>query len=610
MFAWFKNRRNWKNQISLFLAVSTFFKKNRRQLGESEQETLTHLKKWNRHILEKKDLPAALHCQKELQRLLPKCFEAPPFWKTALHFTLIISVALVLSLILRQTLLEHQRIPSGSMRSTFLEKDHVLVSKCAYGIKSPYARQHLTSPSHYLSRGDMVTFTAEDIPGIDTKSLAFRFIPVHKRLVKRLMALGGDTVYFYGGNVWTLDANGNLHDNLHFYNRQKNDEFIPFHTPSGVVHRGTFGENKQSIFVTSHFGSYMEAITKGEQGEPLRLDPNTLTPLTKPSYTMFGISNYGNCRLLLRRQHFYSAAPSVHLQQEPYLLEISHHGSLLVASTATKDQSTPVFLQRSLLPLSEEALSRLKSNLSTSRFVLKKGRIHRFEMNQTAVDHGFDVIPPALPSTTPEGTFEFERGVLYQIRGMGKRTAVHEHPLLDIKYLPLIFNCGIDWNKEQNDLPSASPQLLKRFAYFRNGDLYCMGTLLYPSSDPTLQRFIASEEKRQIATSDYTPFLDEGLPTVEKIMEKGLKIPEDQLLVLGDNHALSGDSRFFGPIPVKNIEGRPVAKIWPPSSFSFDLEQPSQDWSARVPTIIYYTALALVLGGMWLRNRRQMKQFL
>ncbi|MCL6472527.1 MAG: signal peptidase I [Firmicutes bacterium] len=44
-----------------------------------------------------------------------------------------------------------------------------------------------------------------------------------------------------------------------------------------------------------------------------------------------------------------------------------------------------------------------------------------------------------------------------------------------------------------------------------------------------------------------------------------LKVPEDNVFVLGDNRPISQDSRWFGPVPEKNIIGKVVAVYWPPN---------------------------------------------
>lgn len=91
--------------------------------------------------------------------------------------------------VFRTAVADWNPIPSGSMRPTLLEGDVVLVDRLAYDLKVPLAGhviRHLADPQ----RGDVVTFASPKDGS---------------RLIKRIVAVGGDTVEVRG-NVLVVNG--------------------------------------------------------------------------------------------------------------------------------------------------------------------------------------------------------------------------------------------------------------------------------------------------------------------------------------------------------------------------------------------------------------------
>lgn len=58
--------------------------------------------------------------------------------------------------------------------------------------------------------------------------------------------------------------------------------------------------------------------------------------------------------------------------------------------------------------------------------------------------------------------------------------------------------------------------------------------------------------------------VEEYLPDdTDTAISTPIVVPDDQLLVLGDNRSASFDGRFFGPIDKDLVVGRAIARIWP-----------------------------------------------
>lgn len=99
--------------------------------------------------------------------------------------TLIIFGAIVW--VLRASVVEAYKIPSGSMIPTLRIGDHILVSKLSYGLRLPLYERFVAQWSN-PKRGDIVVFTQKDDPSTN--------------FIKRVIGLPGDIVEVRGSRVY------------------------------------------------------------------------------------------------------------------------------------------------------------------------------------------------------------------------------------------------------------------------------------------------------------------------------------------------------------------------------------------------------------------------
>ncbi|NKB89532.1 MAG: signal peptidase I [Acidobacteria bacterium] len=94
----------------------------------------------------------------------------------------------VLALVLfsaRSSLADHYVVPTSSMEYTLMPGDRVLVNKLAYGLRVPFIGWRLIGASQPIA-GEVVVFDSPE---------------TGKRLIKRVVAVGGDTVQIRRGEL-------------------------------------------------------------------------------------------------------------------------------------------------------------------------------------------------------------------------------------------------------------------------------------------------------------------------------------------------------------------------------------------------------------------------
>jgi len=589
----------------LLQRVYSWYSKNWKYLPENELQSLEKdLESLDQAILQKRRQEAsekAMHLEKYAEERIKKSW----FW-TFFEFICAVVFALIIAIIVRQTWFELYEIPTGSMRPTYREKDDLLVTKTAFGINIPLVTDHFYFDPHLVKRGNIVIWTGDKIDLPDTDTTYFGILPAKKRYVKRLIGKPGDTLYFYGGKIYGIDQKGEeIKDLIDNPNLEKL-EYIPFNSfegrvipssslPGGKINTLTFRQMNQPIGRTSitSLGKVLGEIHvqnewKKDQPEILLKPHNQIE-----TYSDFwGIRNYGVARLLTPEEAKQQNSFSPELGEGILYLELRHTPYL--ANLQSEEPSYAAMLPKvftTMIPLQKEHLDTIMNAMYTSRFVVEKGVAKLY----SAEGGHFTPDSPRFPGV-PDGTYEFYYGKAEQI---GWGAIAHElpkdHPLYKKtpRTIQRLFNLGIEFS-ERNFFTS-------RYAYFRNGDFFLMGAPILKKDDPTLIKYVEREKKLTSQSPLYVPFLDAGPPIENGHIQKdfvdafGLKIPEKQYLVLGDNHARSADSRTFGFVPQENLQGSPTFLLWPPGSRWGTPPQTTLPWITLPNLVVWGIALFIFL---------------
>ncbi|MDN3507437.1 MAG: signal peptidase I, partial [Simkaniaceae bacterium] len=478
--------------------------------------------------------------------------------------TLSLAVALGIAVIVRQSWFELYEIPSGSMRPTLKEKDRLIVSKNQYGINIPLTTKHLLFDDKLVKRGGITVFTSAGMDVPDSNVMYFYLFPGKKQLIKRLIGKPGDSIYFYGGKLYGVDKNG--HDISSELQSKEMDgiDYTPFLSFEGkpTMQQGT-GPLQASVILNQ----MNQPVAEMKISKSGKIEGHTLG-FADHYFDLWGFENYGMGKLLLHAQAKKLGYLEKGMPRGKAYLVFRHHADVKGAELAQDMMGNirpQLSMETSVIPLEDEHVAALTKGLYTARLVAKNGYLYRWDY-QSSIGKRTPYTPKM--KDLPDGTYEFFGGQAYQVHAQGVTTKVSEyHPLanLNLKELALFYNMGID--PYTHFAPSEKGSLdAQRFVYFRHGDLVSMGVPFMKKDDPILNNFLL-REKEKVANSTtykpYFPFVDNYTPSLELIQERGIKVPEKNYLVLGDNFAMSGDSRAFGFVPESNMRGVPDLIFWP-----------------------------------------------
>lgn len=550
-----------------------------------------------------------------------------------LELIIALALALAIATLIRQVWFEPYEIPTGSMRPTFEEQDHLIVRKTTFGINFPLRTDHLYFDPRLVQRSSIVIFSGENIDLPDTDTTYFWIFPYKKRYIKRCMGKPGDTLYFYGGHIYGMDAEGNdlveLRDNpwltkleyLPFINFEGRLSFPPA-SQIPLQNQIYFKQMNMPIgrLIAEKPGRILGEIFDGtnwitdQPGQALQPHHALQTYMD-----FWGMRNFGMARLVTHEQMEKMSETSVEKGEKRELyLEIRHQPSLTFPPPrilAEDSYNVNILLTPyiSYIPLQAQHLDALMDNMYTARFVVERGYATRYNYSSPL----FTSSSPAFPGI-PDGTYEFYYGKAYKILWGGIPSELpKDHPLYsrDPQNVQRLYNLGIEMSNAYSPSSKQPFYFPARYAYFREGDLYLLGVPIFKKEDPLLKNFLENEmlhqresspEKPYIAFRDFGPPMKDGVLDKEFLQTFGVKIPPKHYLCLGDNHAMSADSRFFGFVPEENLQGSPSLTIWPPSHFGIPNQKPYPWWT--FPNVLVWS-IALSIGAIFLtlhlRRRNQ-----
>jgi signal peptidase I len=548
-----------------------------------------------------------------------------PLWSYAFEIISAVTIALLIAVVVRQMWFEMHEIPSGSMRPTYKEQDRLAVSKVAFGVNAPFSTDHLYFDPSLVERTSVFTFSADNIPMQDADTTYFGLFPYKKRLIKRLMGKPGDTLYFYGGKVYGIDAADKPLTEYASAPWMESLEYIPFMQFSGEVE-----QSRNNTFILKLMNLPLGKITRDASGQLngeifngstwVADDPNAAKkPHTQPkTYSDFwGLGNFAMAQLVNRQQlDAYRDPITTDLPDAPLYLELRHNPSISTPAPRILKHAygSTVALSpyRSYIPLTQELINTLMDHLYTARFVITNGNVHRYSPTKENAPVAWRM------DNMPDGTYEFYNGKGYQIAWGGVAYELPADSPLYARSPALVqnlFNLGMELHPAFQPRGDQQVFFPHRYAYYRNGDLYTMGAPLLHKGDDALVAFETREQQREAkstSTRPYVAFQDNGPPQtadekldIEFIKNFGLKIPEGHYLALGDNHAMSGDSRIWGFVPEANIQGAPSFVIWPSGPrWGWAKNQPETPWFTVPHALVWGTAAAILAAALAWRIHR------
>jgi signal peptidase I len=611
-----------KKSKHIFFVTAKKFEKGKKSLALAEQQKIGALLEDLQKALLNKDKMQASEAAKLLKEASKNLLKKSLIEKAA-DLLIALSVALAVAIVVRQMWFEFYEIPTGSMRPTFKEQDRLVVSKNQFGINIPLTPDQFYFDPQEVKRGGIVVFTGEDMDIQDVDTLYFYLFPGKKQYIKRLIGKPGDTLYFYGGKLYGVDSQGNdLYKELNPEGLNSIDH-VPFIYFEGRVVTPRIAQNR--VCTSTHIYQMNELVAKLSLSPTNKIEselvaqeePNKESNI-KSYEDLWGFKNYAMARILTKKEYLLSVKGNnlENLPPSEYYLELIHSPNLKNASMQRDlmGRMRPTLgVYHSFIALDEAHMKELYDHLYTARFIVdKEGYARRYGYNKGSYSKQHLI---KLEGVAP-GMYEFYYGKAYRIEFQGvARELPPSHPIYTFTKEKAynLFNLGIEFDTRflaEASYPGLYPS---RYAFYRDGDLYLLGAPIFKKQESLLIDFVKQEKIKQAHSASYLPFIDmkaplkeDGTLDVNKVLTYGVKVPKGHYLVLGDNYAMSADSRDFGFVPAQNLRGVPDFIFWPPGSRFGSPNQPPYPLFTTSRVMIWIIGgISFSVYSLWHRRKYQ-----
>jgi len=115
--------------------------------------------------------------------------------------------------------------------------------------------------------------------------------------------------------------------------------------------------------------------------------------------------------------------------------------------------------------------------------------------------------------------------------------------------------------KRPENAPGDVPDLIKRVMALPGQRIEVFNGDVYVDNQRVQETYVLQQGKTQRLRGDAIPGCGDATPDA-------CTVPEGYVFVMGDNRNGSTDSRSFGPVPIEDIVGRAVVRVWPLESVS------------------------------------------